>query len=95
MNPPLPPEIHQLLDHIMAVLTGDGSSELRVGKVLALLKQARGGGLAEIKGSVHVIRIFSGNSASSGISYAPSFHWRTPEVIPPAHWRQSRYDFHL
>ncbi|UCE64508.1 MAG: sigma-54-dependent Fis family transcriptional regulator, partial [Nitrospirota bacterium] len=32
--------------------TGDGSPELRIGKVLALVKQARGRGLAEIKDQV-------------------------------------------
>jgi Nif-specific regulatory protein len=52
MNPPLSKEILQLFDHITAVLSGDGSPELRIGKVLALLKQARGRGLAEKKDGV-------------------------------------------
>lgn len=41
MNPPLPQEIHQMFDQITTVLTGEGSPELRIGKVLALLRQAR------------------------------------------------------
>ena len=52
MTPPFPSEIHQLFDHITAVLTGDGSPELRIGKVLALVKQARDGGLTKPKDQV-------------------------------------------
>ena len=48
MNPSLPKELHKLVDHLTAVLTGNGSAELRIGKVLALLEKARGRGIAEI-----------------------------------------------
>ena len=47
MNTPLPQELDQLFDHIAAVLSGEGSPELRIGKVLALVKQARGRGLTD------------------------------------------------
>ena len=65
MNPPLPSEIHQLFDHITAVLKGEGSPELRIGKVLALVKQARGRVVTEPKDHVPT------SSFSRGIPQAP------------------------
>ena len=65
MNSPLPQEIRRLFDHITTVLTGEGSPELRIGKVLALLKQTRGGEEAEKK-------VPSSNSSPDEVQQPPN-----------------------
>ena len=65
MNSPLPQEIRRLFDLITTVLTGEGSPELRIGKVLALLKQTCGGEPAEKK-------VPSSNSSRDEVQQPPN-----------------------
>ena len=82
MKPPLPPEIHHLFEHITAVLTGDGSPELRIGKVLALVKQARGQVLTEPKDQDSPSSVSPGNSTRSRKFLPPGIQGKRRKPFP-------------
>jgi Nif-specific regulatory protein len=75
MKPSLPKELHTLFDHLTAVLTGKGSAELRIGKVLALLEKARGPEIAEILDHAPA------SSFNQDLPQPPEFHLNTSTLF--------------